>query len=200
MALIEQANIIDKINPQNLFRQRTLSIADDLQTLSFNVYSSQHLISTTNQTRYQRSDTLILPSIHKDENRYQRKTKRPFYLTSIYHSNISNSTKNALPVLTVHRKAPELSTIIRNDTVGNMQRQHTPPPTPSDIECERLSIELNRTRQSALQSSTDNDGYVPYRLPALNQSSKQRRKETAVPPKRIKSILTNYYQRLYPKY
>jgi len=200
MTSIEPANIIDKINHQNLFRQQTSLTADDLKTLSFNVYSSRHLISSANQTRYQHSDTFILPSIHKDENRYQQKTKRPFYLKSIYHSNLSNSTQNALPVLTGHRKKSALSTTIRGDAVGSMQCQHTPPPTPSDVECERLSIELNRTRQSALQPSTDNDGYVPYRLSALNQSSKQRRKETAAPPKRIKSILTNYYQRLYPKY
>lgn len=192
MTLIEQANIFNKTNHQNLFFDQNFSKKNVI------VYSSQHLIPITKQTKNHRSEKFILPPIDKDDNRYRRKNKRPSYRTSIYHSNTAVSSQIDLSSLTARGKKPELITTIKDDdTVMNLRRHHAPPPSPSDSHIERLLAEFNCSGQSTPQSTTVIDGYIPYRLPALNQSALRRRTELNIPPKYIKSTLSNYLQRFY---
>ncbi|UJR10282.1 hypothetical protein I4U23_014489 [Adineta vaga] len=201
MTLITQANFIDKLN-----HQYNSKIQDNLKTLSFNVYSSRHLSSTSKSTKYHRSDLPILPSITKDEYQYQRKTKRPTYRTSVYHSLVSNVTPVDLPVINSHRPKPKLFTILRDESFTHFRRRPDPPPTPSDDFLDHASAETNRTRQTSPQLYTtdddydNDDGFIPYRLPALHQSTKQMRTEKYLTRQHPKTVLSDYYQTLYSKY
>ncbi|CAF0963164.1 unnamed protein product [Adineta steineri] len=197
-----QAHITDKTNYQRLFRDRSASTKESLKTLSFNVYSSRHLISPlTKQIKYQPCNRPILPPITKDDNRNQRKLKRPSYRKSIYYSLVSNTPPIDLPVITTNRTKPELLTLLQDETLIHFQYHHAPPPTPSDDQLGRILIELNQNEESTTDISTEDNesGLVPYRLPALKQSTKQLRKEKNSPPKHNITILSNYYQTLYSK-
>jgi hypothetical protein len=176
--LIEQANIFNRTIHRNLFFDRIAT------KKNVDVYSSRPLIPTIQSTKYNRSEKFILPPINK------KKLKRPAYRTSLYHSNTSISTPIDHTLLTARGKKPESITPIKDDeTIMNLQRHHAPPPSPSDDQIERILSELNHTRS---HSPEEIDGYIPYRLPALDQSI--RRKRTS---KDITSTLSNYLQTYY---
>ncbi|CAF0977590.1 unnamed protein product [Adineta ricciae] len=197
MTLITQANFIENLNRPNVFHPRTSTVRDNLKNLSFHVYSSQHLIPTpsTKGTQNHRSDHTMLPSIIKDELQYQRKNIRPSYRTSVYHSLLSNATPVDLPVIHSHRPKPKLLPAIRDESIMHFPRHPDPPPTPSDDLMDQRSTETNRTRITTphLYTSDGEDGFVPYRLPALRQSTRQTDKQP-------KTFLSNYYQTLYAKF
>ncbi|CAF0845732.1 unnamed protein product [Adineta ricciae] len=199
MTLITQANFIEKLNRPNVFHPRTSTVRDNLKNLSFHVYSSQHLIPTplTKARQNYRSDHTTLPTFIKDEQQYQRKSTRPPYRTSVYHSLLSNATPVDLPVLQSHRSNPKLLTIVRDESIMHFPRHSDPPPTPSDDLMDQRSTETNRTRLTTphLYTSDGEDGFVPYRLPALRQSTRQRQTD-----KQHKTFLSTYYQTLYAKY
>jgi len=140
------------------------------------IYSSRHLISIPRQQiKQSRSDKLILPSIDKNTQRTQKKINRPIYRTSLYHSNSALNHHNNLSTLTGRgTKYDRVQPVRDDDTVRNLQRHHAPPPSPSDDQLERIFSDLNRTRVSSPRSDLETDGNVPYRLPALNQPSRQR--------------------------
>jgi hypothetical protein len=195
LTMIEQANkshhhfYFDRSLTQT--PQYSSSKKDHLKTLSFDVYSSRHL----KLNRRYPSRELILPPIDKDDNHHQHQKKRISYRTSVYHSKPSNSTEINLSQLTARGIKPVVLTTIRDDdTVYNLQRHHAPPPSPSDDQIERLFFELNRAEQTTPQLSLDRDGYIPYRLPALNQSARRRQTKFNIPSKEIKSTLSNYGQ------
>jgi hypothetical protein len=192
MTLIEQANIFKKTNHQNLFFEQISS------KKNVSVYSSRYLTSNTKQPKYHRSDPFIIPSIERDDHRHQRRTKRPSYRTSLYHSNSRNSTQIDLPLITARGTKPELITIRRReDTIMNLQRHQAPPPSPSDEQMKRIVSEFKRARQFTTPSPTEKDGNVPYRLPALHQSARRRNIDLNHPSKDAKSTLSNYLQRFY---
>jgi hypothetical protein len=198
MTLIEQANIYNKTNHQNVFLDRFSSKKDLLKNLSFDVYSSRHLPSTTKQTKHKRSDELHLPPIDKDQNRTRKQIKRPTYRTSLYHSNTASTSRIDLSLITARGTKPELSTTIRdNETVMNLKRHYAPPPSPSDEQLERLLYELHQPGQSTPRSQTETDGYIPYRLPALIQSTRRTHTDFSMPSKDGKSRLSNYLQTFY---
>lgn len=168
---------------------------DQLRTKkNVDIYSSKHLITIPRQVKQSRSDNkLLLPPIDKDDQRTRKKSKRPIYRTSLYHPNSTLHNHVDLTPLTGRGTKHDRIQIIRDDdTVRNLQRHHAPPPSPSDDQLERIFSDLNRTRLSTPRSDIDTDGYVPYRLPALNQPVRQR--STAV---QIKSTLSNYLQIYY---
>ena len=198
MTLIEQANIFNKTNHQNFYLDRVSPKKDLLKTLSFDVYSSRHLISNAKQITNRRTDEYTLPLIDKDQNRTRKQIKRPSYRTSVYHSNAANSSHLDLSLITARGTKPELLTPIKdNDTVINLKRHHAPPPSPSDDQLERLLVELNQTRQSSPRLSQEKDGYIPYRLPALTQSARRTRTDCTVLSKDVKSTLSSYLQKFY---
>jgi hypothetical protein len=197
MTLIEQANFFNKTNHQHqsLFLDRNFSKKDELKTLSFDVYLSRHLISNAKQIKNRRSDEIYLPPIDKEQNRYRKQTRRPSYRTSLYHSNTTNTSQLDLSLLTARGTKPVLLTTIRdNDTVMNLKRHHAPPPSPSDDQLERLLYEFNQTGQS---TPTEEDGYIPYRLPALAQSARRTHTDFSLPSKDVKSTLSNYLRTFY---
>ncbi len=192
MTLIEQANIFKKTNHQNLFFDRISS------NKNVDVYSSRPFIPPTKQTKHYHSEKLILPSIDKDDHQSRKKIKRPAYRTSLYHSNTSSSMHSDLSLLTARGKKPESIIPIKVDeTIMNFESHHAPPPSPSDDQLERILSDLNRKRQSTPPSLDEIDGNIPYRLPALHQSARRRRKDTTLPPKDVTSTLSNYLQRYY---
>ncbi|CAF0948594.1 unnamed protein product [Rotaria sordida] len=192
MTLIEHANILNKLNYQNLFRNRISSKNDNLKSLSINVYSSQYLISSEKQSKIFRTDEHILPPI---ENGYRRKPKRPSYRTSLFHSNKSNSNQIDLSSLTARGTKSELFTTIKDDDrIINFEYHHVPPPSPSDYQIEQLLYELNRTKQFTPYSITDKHDYVPYRLPALKQSSRRVHSELNYPPTYFKTNLSQSHE------
>lgn len=190
VTLIERANIFNKTNHQNLF-------ADRISTKkNIDIYPSQHLITNSSkQIKSYRTDKFTLPSIDKDNNHSRKKLRRPSYRTSLYHTYSTNSHRIDLSSLKAHGTKPEITTTIRDDdTIKNFQRHYAPPPSPSDDHIERLVSELNRTRQS---TPMETDGNIPYRLPALRQSARGKHTEMNIPPKDVKSTLSNYLHAYY---
>jgi hypothetical protein len=192
MTLIEQANIFNKTNHQNLFFNRILS------KQNVDVYSSQYLVSnsTTKQTKHHHLENFILPPIDKDDHRSRKNIRRPVYRTSLYHPNSRNSNLNDLSSLTARGKKPEL-TIRDDDTIRNLQNHHAPPPSPSDDHLQRLVADFNRNRYYTSRSPTETDGYIPYRLPSLSQTSIRSHAELNIRSKDIKSTFSNYLQKFY---
>lgn len=180
LTLIDQANIFNKTNYQNLF----------FNQISSNIYLSQPSITnTTKQIKTSRTDKFILPTIEKDNR--TKKIRRPSYRTSLYHTNSVNSNRIDLSSsLKARGTKPEiLLTKQDNDTIIDLHHHYAPPPSPSDDHIERLLSELNRTRQS---SPYEKDGNIPYRLPALHQSTRGRHSDMNIHSKDIKSTLSNY--------
>ncbi len=134
MTLIEQANILNKTNHQSFFFDRTSS----KQNLHIYPSSRYFLPNITKQKKSYHTEKLILPPIDKDENRSRKKTRRPSYRTSIYHSNSNSrsSTRIDLSSLTARGTKPELittkpeliTTLKDDSTVMSLQRHHAPPP------------------------------------------------------------------------
>ena len=226
ISLFEQSNAYKKSNRQRLLIDQTAQrprpvrssfsrVHDDeleLKHLSFDVYTNQHLLTSGKPTlpsgRRQRWDEIVLPSIEKDFNRdnnpTQRVRRRPAYRKSLYHSETASTFPEVQPQLTTRGTRTEIQItipLIRDDeTVFSYQRHHAPPPSPSDNEIERLLTELqdrNPSRPSSRQSPVDREDYVPFRLPALNQSARTRRTSTKSPCKNIRSTLSNYLQKYY---
>ena len=194
MTLIEQANVFNKLNHLQVFSDQQSSINDELKSLSLHVFSSQYLISNEKQTRYHRSNAITLPSLNKDENRYRRKTKPPTYRTARYRSKKPSPTLIDLPLVTSRGTKSELLTTIQHgDTINSIDHQQTPPPSPSDEQLERLLYEFTRTKQSTPNSLTNMNDHVPYRLPALKQSSRQAHSQSNFLTKNINSTLSNYF-------
>ena len=227
MSLCDQVNAFNKTNRQRLIIDRTVRqrpsavysslnrIVDDnreLKIRSLDVYTSNHLVTNTRSvlSYSDRShlDELLLPSIardvNEDENRRRRRRKRPFYRKSLFHSYSTNSTQVDLAQLTARGLKPEshitIPIIQENDSVDNDESHHAPPPSPSDNEIERLLYELqdkDQSRPASRLSPVEKEGYIPFRLPLLHQSSRYRRTPTPSPPKDIRSTLSNYLQRYY---
>ncbi|CAF2527872.1 unnamed protein product [Rotaria sp. Silwood2] len=225
MTLLEQSNAFHKINRQRLpFDQTTrnpvvnasLTNVDDhdleLRNLSFDVYTSKHLVTTGKSVLpycgRHHLDEILLPviekDIHRDENQRRRKKKRPSYRKSLYHSSSPNATQVDLTQLTARGTKTELQTIIPivndDDTVVNAQRHYAPPPSPSDDEIERLLYKLetvNQSRSPSQQSIKDKEGYIPFRLPTLYETVQSRRTLTNSSPKDIRSTLSNYLRKYY---
>ncbi|CAF0757427.1 unnamed protein product [Rotaria sp. Silwood1] len=225
MTLYEQSNVFHKINRQRLLLDHTarhppvyssLTNVDDhdleLKNLSFDVYTSQHLVTTGKSilpySGRHHLDEILLPvidkDIHRDENQRRRKKKRPSYRKSLYHPTSSNSTQVDLTQLTARGTKPELQTIIPiacdDDIIANSQRHYAPPPSPSDDEIERLLYKLeaiNQSRSPSQQSIKDKEGYIPFRLPKLHRPVQFRRTLTNSSPKDIRSTLSNYLQKYY---
>jgi hypothetical protein len=226
MSLFDQVNAFNRTNRQRLLIDRTVQqrppvysslnrIVDDnreLKTRSFDVYTSKHLATNRNSVLSYcdrtHLDEFLLPSIardiNEDENRRRRKRKRPFYRKSLFHSYSSNSTQADLVQLTARGLKPEshitIPIIPVDDTVDNDEFHHAPPPSPSDNEIERLLHKLqdeDQSRVSSRQSPIEKEGYIPFRLPLLHQSSQYRHTPTPSPPKDIRSTLSNYLQRYY---
>jgi hypothetical protein len=224
MTLFEQSNAFNKSNRQRLLIDQTLrhppvnsslnNVEDngvELKTLSFDVYTSKHLVTTGKSILPycgpSRLEELLSPStdknISRDENRRRRKKKRPSYRKSLFHSYSSNSTQADLAELTARGTKPEsqIMPIIKDDeTVVSFQRHYDPPPSPSDDELGRLLCALkdgNQSRPPSQQSPVEKEGYVPFRLPALNRSARFRRTPTNLPVKDIRSTLSNYLRRYY---
>ena len=203
-------------SPQRLPVYSSLNNTDDsnveLKTLSFDVYTTKHLVASGKSilpySEHTRLDEILLPSINKDisrdENRRRRKRKRPPYRKSLFHAYSSITTEVDLAQLTAHGTKPESQTttpmIKDDDTVVSFQRHYAPPPSPSDDEVERILYELqdrNQSRPPTRQSPIEKDGYIPFRLPVLNRSPQFRRASTNSPSKDIRSTLSNYLQRYY---
>jgi hypothetical protein len=227
MTLLEQSDAFNKLNRQRLLvnnqtprypppSNSSLNNVDDssleLKTLSFDVYTSKHLITTGRSILpydgQSRLDEILLPSIDKninhDENRRRRKRKLPSYRKSLFHSYSSNSTQVDLAQITARGTRPEsqiITSIIKDDdTVVSFQRHHAPPPSPSDDELGRILFQIQDKNQSCpptRQSPIEKEGYVPFRLPALNRSARFRRTPMNLPCKDIRSTLSNYLRRYY---
>lgn len=189
MTLIEQANIFNKTTHPNLFLHRLIT------KKNLDVYATPTTILPSIKPI---KSKFTLPPIDKDDQRTRKKIKRPIYRTSAFHSNTSSCTNIDLAALTARGKKPDAIIPLRDDqTIVNFQRQHAPPPSPSDDQVERILSQLNRTRQSSPQPSVVTDGNVPYRLPALSQSVIQTRSVMNIPPKDVKSTLSTYLQTYY---
>jgi hypothetical protein len=226
LSLLEQSNTYKKSNRQRMLIDHTARnprpiyssfsrVNDDeieLKNMSFDVYTHKHLLNGSKPKppsgRRQRFDEIVLPSIEKDLNRdrepTQRVKRRPAYRKSLYHSETTNAFTQAQPQLTTRGTRTEIQItipIIRDDeTVDSFRRHHAPPPSPSDDAIERFLTELqdrNPSRSSSRQSPVERDDYVPFRLPALNQSARTRRTSTKSPCKNIRSTLSNYLQKYY---
>ncbi|CAF0730536.1 unnamed protein product [Rotaria sordida] len=225
MTLFEQSNVFHKINRQRLPFDQTvrhppvyssLNNVDDhdleLKTLSFDVYTSKHLVTTGKSilpySGRHHLDEILLPAIekdiHRDENQRRGKKKRPSYRKSLYHSTLSSSTQVDLTQLTARGTKPEIQTIIPiandDDTIGNYQRHYAPPPSPSDDEIERLLYKLeavNQSRSPSQQSIKEKEGYIPFRLPTLYRPAQSRRTWINSSPKDVRSTLSNYLGKYY---
>ena len=221
--VLEQSNAFNKSNRQRLLVNQTprnpppsnSSLNNDssldLKTLSFDVYSSKHLVTTGRSILpydgQNRLDEILLPSINKninrDENRRRRKRKRPSYRKSLFHSYTPNSTQVDLAQITARGTRPESqikTPIVKDDdTVVSFQR-YDPPPSPSDDEIGRILFQIqdkNQSRPPTRQSPIEKEGYVPFRLPELHRSARFRRTPLNLPCKDIRSTLSNYLQRYY---
>ena len=223
LSLFEQSSAYKKSNRQRLLIDHSARnsrpiyssfsrVNDDeieLKHLSFDVYTHKHLLNDSKSKlpsgRRQRFDGMVLPSLEKDFNRdrepTQRVKRRPAYRKSLYHSDTTSAFTPAQPQLTTRGTRTEIQItipIIRDDeTVVSFRRHHAPPPSPSDDEIERLLTELQERSPSPRQSPIEREDYVPFRLPALNQSARTRRTSTKSPCKNIRSTLSNYLQKYY---
>jgi hypothetical protein len=227
MTLYEQLNAFNKSNHQPLIIDRTvrqrlsvyssLNNVDDsnieLKTLSIDVYTTKHLVaaagkSVLSYSERTRLDELLLPSINKDidrdENHRRRKRKRPSHRRSLLNSYSLNSTEFDLAQLTTHAMKSESQTTIPiitdDDTDVSFPHHHAPPPSPSDEEIKRLlyvTDDNKPSRPPARQSPIEKEGYIPYRLPVLNQSARFHRTSTSSPLKDIRSTLSNYLRKYY---
>lgn len=183
VTLLEHSNLFNPTNDSNPFLHRIAT------KKNVDIYSSGQFLPTLRQTKQYRSDKITLPSLDKDEQRTRKTSKRPIYRTSLYHRDSAIVSHLSLTPLTGRGTHRETMKIFRDDdTVKNLQRHHAPPPSPSDDQLERIFSDLNRTRQSSPRSDLGTDGYVPYRLPALHQSTQGRSKD-------IRSTLSNYLHR-----
>ncbi|CAF2388392.1 unnamed protein product [Rotaria sp. Silwood2] len=193
MTMIEHANILNKLNYQNSFRDRISSKNENFKkSLSFNVYSSRHLMLPGKKTKIFRANEHILPSI---ENGYRHKQKRPSYRTSLYHPNKSNPNQIDVSSLTARGTKSELFTTVKDDDrIIDFEHNHAPPPSPSDYQIERLVYEFNRRRQFTPCLITHKDGYTPYRLPALKKSPRRVHSELNYPPTFIKRNLSSSFE------
>lgn len=229
MTLLEQVNIFKKSNRQHLIVDRTIRQRSppravyssfnqidneniELKTLSIDVYTSKHLINKTKSTLspYERNrlGKLLLPSIDKEsssnENHRRRKKKRPSYRQSLYHSHSPHSTEVDLAQINARGIKPELHVVIpicRDDeTIVSYQRDHVPPPSPSDDDIDRLVSDIQDRDPSyspSVQSPMEKEGFVPFRLPTLRQSARFRRTPVRLPVKDVRSTLSNYLRKYY---
>jgi hypothetical protein len=226
MSLLAQANAFKNSNRQRLTADRTVrprpavyssfTHVDDsnveLKTLSLDVYASKHLVTTGKSilphSQRGRLEEFLLPSINKDvnhdENRRRRKRRRPSYRKSLFHTYSSTSTQADLAHLAARGKKSALQrteAVIRDDdTVVSLERHHAPPPSPSNDEIERSLYDLQDISQSpppSRQSPVELEGYIPFRLPALNRSARVQRTPSDSPAKDIRSTLSDYFQKYY---
>jgi hypothetical protein len=221
MTLLEQSHAFKKFNRQHFVVDRTVrhppvysslnNVHDSdigLKTLSFDVYTTKHLVTTGKSilpsSGYNHVNELILPPADINTKYRRRKKKRPSYRQSLYHSDSSNSAQADLAQLTARGMKREVQVIIPtvndDDTVVNFQRDHAPPPSPSDDEIERLLYQLqdrNQSRPPSRQSPLEKEGYIPFRLPKLRRSVRPHRTPMNSPSKDIRSTLSNYLQRYY---
>lgn len=226
MTLLEQSNVFSKSNHQRAQFDRipqhprvystTHGIDDhdvELKALSFDVYTNKHLITTGKAIlpypERSRLDEIILPAIEKNTTReevpHRRRRKRPSYRRSLFHP---NTPSNATPVdgiqVTARGMKPDyqitIPTSSEEDMNNNYRSHYAPPPSPSDDQLERLIYELqdmNQTRSQSQQSIIEKEGYIPFRLPALGRPNRYRQRAKHIPPKDIRSTLSNYLQRYY---
>ncbi|CAF1089626.1 unnamed protein product [Rotaria magnacalcarata] len=196
MKLIEKANHLKKKHHRKHLPDRASPKNDNLKSLSVTVYSSRHLISTQKQNVSYRSDEQIFPPI---ESHNQRKKKRPFYRSSLYHPGKVHSNEIDLSSLTARgTKSELLTTTLREDElIKEYEHHHAPPPSPSDDQLERFLYEFNRARNSSPCSITHQDGQVPYRLPALKKPNRRTNSELTYPSQYVNTTTSNYFETFY---
>ena len=223
MTILEQVNAFKRSNRQHLIIDRTFRRPPpppvyssfnhidneniELKTLSVDVYASKHLVnknkSTLSPSERNRLGKLLLPSMDKTDEIHhrRRKKKRPSYHKSLYHPHSPHSTETDLTQINARGMKPELHVVIPvcpdDDTVISFQRDHVPPPSPSDDELDRLINDLQDRALSPSPSPVEKEGYVPFRLPTLRQSARFRRTPIRLPVKDIRSTLSNYLRRYY---
>lgn len=140
--------------------------------LSFRVYFSQHLTASDKSLKRDRSLKIQLPSLEKRDELQSRKGKRPSFRLTIRHPTFSAD----LSKLTARGTRPESVMMIREK--ASVINHQAPPPSPSDEQAEHLFHTFHPSRPSSPQLDTTRpDGYIPYRLPALNSSLERRRTE-----------------------
>ena len=221
MTLLQQVNAYKKSNSRHLIvdqraQQRRL-VVSSLNNLAHNnssldVYANKHLVTNGRSifpaSESSRLDQILSPSYHQDlncnQNYQRRKKKRPAYLKSLFHLYSPRSTEVDLSQLTARRIKPESRSVspANKDYTAETcsQRNYAPPPSPSDAEMQRSFYfvhDHNQSRPSSPQSPIETEGYVPFRLPVLTQSSRFRRTSTNSSFKDIRSTLSNYYQKFY---
>ena len=193
---------------------RTESYQDlQLKNLSISVYTNKHLLPSVKplltSARYKRYDELVLPKLNRERTSMARLERQSSILKSSKSSEKKKKISNLHadpPLLTRVKKTqnPVTLPIFRdNETVSSFQRHHDPPPSPSDDEIDRLLAEIQDRKLTITSLSTHsskssgNDGFVPFRLPALKRSAFAHRSPIKSPCKNIRSTLSNYLQKYY---
>ena len=218
MTLLQQVNAYKKSNHQHLIidrreQQRRL-VVSSLNNLAHNntsldVYANKHLVTNGRSifpsSEPSRLDQILSPSYHKDlncnQNYQRRKKKRPAYIKSLFHLYSPRSTEVDLSQLTARRIKPESRTITpaNKDYAAEISshRNYAPPPSPSDAEIQRSFYFMQDPNQSRSSSPQSTEGYIPFRLPVLTQSSQFSHTSTNASFKDIRSTLSHYYQKFY---
>lgn len=165
----------------------------ELKNLSIDVYTNKHLFLNGSPTlksgRSKRFDELILPKLKADSKKNlllsTRSARRNSTHREITQNFIVKPSRTELQI-----KIP----VFRDDeTVFSYQRHNDPPPSPSDDEIDRFVTRLHdrdRSNSSSTDSS-DRDGFIPFRLPALQ------RIQTKNSASNARSTLSNYLQKYY---
>jgi hypothetical protein len=193
MTLTEQAIQFSKTSYFNrtVRQHATPSNGDQPQILSFHVYSAQRLSSLAKPTQQDRH----LPPIDVQ----RRKSKRPpLHHSSVQHLRSSQWTPTDLSQVTGRGIRSNSSALLKEmQRVNADENRPVPPPSPSDDQVEQFFCELHRTGLSMPQIAGSNDGYVPYRLPALHPPIGLRQTAFPLPSKPMKSTLATFRQTFF---